>query len=62
MRVLAATNRSPAQAIRDGMLREDLFYRLNVFEVTLPPLQRAVEDIALLAQHFVARVRAQAPA
>ncbi len=53
VRVIAATNRSPAQAIRDGMLREDLFYRLNVFEVTLPALNERSEDIALLAQHFV---------
>ena len=53
VRVLAATNRAPAQAIRDGMLREDLFYRLNVFEVALPPLRERSEDIGLLAQHFV---------
>src|SRR6476646_7028082 len=53
VRVIAATNRSPAQAIRDGQLREDLFYRLNVFEVTLPALNERSEDIALLAQHFV---------
>ncbi|MEO7086260.1 MAG: sigma-54 dependent transcriptional regulator [Gemmatimonadaceae bacterium] len=53
VRVLAATNRNPAQAIRDGMLREDLFYRLNVFEVKLPPLRDRADDIGLLAQHFV---------
>jgi DNA-binding NtrC family response regulator len=53
VRVIAATNRSPAQAIRDGMLREDLFYRLNVFEVSLPALNERSEDIGLLAQHFV---------
>jgi DNA-binding NtrC family response regulator len=53
VRVIAATNRSPAQAIRDGMLREDLFYRLNVFELALPALNERAEDIGLLAQHFV---------
>jgi two-component system, NtrC family, response regulator HydG len=53
VRVIAATNRAPAQAIRDGLLREDLFYRLNVFELTLPPLNERAEDVALLAQHFI---------
>jgi transcriptional regulator with PAS, ATPase and Fis domain len=53
VRVLAATNRSAVQAIRDGRLREDLFYRLSVFELIVPPLRDRVEDIALLAQYFV---------
>src|SRR5688500_12204300 len=53
VRVLAATNRAPAQAIRDGKLREDLFYRLNVFELVIPPLRERTADVALLAQHFV---------
>lgn len=53
VRVLAATNRSPEKAIEDGQLREDLFYRLNVFEILVPPLRNRREDIALLAHHFV---------
>jgi DNA-binding NtrC family response regulator len=53
VRVIAATNRNPAQAIRDGRLREDLFYRLNVFELKLPPLRDRIDDVGLLAQHFI---------
>jgi DNA-binding NtrC family response regulator len=53
VRVIAATNRNSAQAIRDGQLREDLFYRLNVFELHLPPLRDRVDDVGLLAQHFI---------
>ena len=53
VRVLAATNRSVAASVRDGLLREDLFYRLNVFEIALPPLRERPDDVALLARHFV---------
>lgn len=53
VRVLAATNRPAATAIKEGHLREDLFYRLNVFELELPPLRERPDDLPLLAQHFV---------
>jgi transcriptional regulator with PAS, ATPase and Fis domain len=53
VRVLAASNRSPAEALREGSLREDLFYRLNVFEIVVPPLRERLGDLPMLTQHFV---------
>jgi DNA-binding NtrC family response regulator len=53
VRLLAATNRSPAEALEKGLLREDLFYRLNVFELRAPALRERLEDLSLLTQHFV---------
>ncbi len=52
-RVLAATNQDPDAAVKEGRLREDLLYRLNVFTVRVPPLRDHEEDIPLLAQHFL---------
>lgn len=59
VRVLAATNVDPATAIRDGRLREDLYYRLNVFSISLPPLRGRKEDLLLLIQAFIEEFNAR---
>src|SRR3954449_3581669 len=53
VRIIAATNVNPMEAVRSGKLREDLYYRLNVFAIELPSLRDRKEDIPLLAQHFL---------
>lgn len=55
VRVLASTNQNLEEKIRQGLFREDLFYRLNVVTITMPPLRKRQEDIPALAQHFLSR-------
>jgi len=59
VRIIAATNRNLEKTIGDGTFREDLFYRINTFTITLPPLRERTEDIPFLAEYFLQRARAK---
>jgi DNA-binding NtrC family response regulator len=59
VRIMSATNRDLAVRVRDGLFREDLYYRLNVFPIVVPALRDRSEDIPELARHFIARFAAE---
>jgi len=59
VRIITATNRDLERAIREAAFREDLFYRINTFTITLPPLRERIEDIGFLAEYFLQRARAK---
>jgi PAS domain S-box-containing protein len=60
VRVISATNRDLARLVAEGRFREDLFFRINVIPIELPPLRRRLEDLAPLAEHFLCRLAQQA--
>jgi len=60
-RILSATHKDLPQAVANGDFRQDLFFRINVIQVRVPPLRERTEDIALLCQHFLARINRQLP-
>lgn len=59
VRIIAATNRNLSQLVKEGQFREDLFYRLNVVRIMMPPLRERREDIPMLAHHFLQKVSSE---
>src|ERR1700761_5818910 len=59
VRIVSATNRDLAERVREGLFREDLYYRLNVFPIFVPPLRQRREDVPALARHFISRFAAE---
>jgi DNA-binding NtrC family response regulator len=60
VRLLAATNRNPEKAVRDGKLREDLLYRLLVFPIEVPPLRERGNDVVLISEHYLTQLNEEA--